>query len=180
MLLTYKEARKQVGSRSELARALESGAMRRIARNLYATDGEDSMLEALSMLYPEAIATGQTALYLQGLIDSPPDVIELATKRGGTKISNPAIRQSFIPQEWLRLGASTLVHDGAEVRVYDRERMLLELMRSRSKMPYDIYREAVGSYRKLADELDIYKLEEYAASMPRGGSYLGRVLEEVF
>ena len=180
MLLTYKEANAQSGGRYGLRQALASGKLKHLARNLYATEASDSTLGSLSKLYPDAIITGPTALFLHGIIDLPPERIDVATKRGGTKISSPTISQSYIPQEWLQVGASTIFHDGAELKVFDLERMLLELMRSRNKIPYDIYREAVNSYRKLADRLDIYKLEEYASQIPRGQSYFNRLLEEVF
>lgn len=179
MLVTYQEAKERRGGRYGIARALRLGELRHVGRNLYATSDDCGQLEAVLKLYPDAIATGQTALYLHGLIDLPPDMLDLASKRGGTKIASESVRQAFIPEEWLELGASTTVHDGVTVRVFDLERMLLELMRSRNKLPYDIYREAVRSYRKLADKLDIYKLEEYAYAMPRGRSYLNRVLTEV-
>lgn len=180
MLMTYSEAKEKAGGRYALAKSIESGNMRRLSHNLYATGENDGMLAALGKLYPEAIATGQTALYLHGLIDSPPELFDLATKRGGTKIRNEVIRQTFIPEGWLRLGVTTLSHDGADVRAYDLERMLLELMRSRNKLPYDVYKEAIGSYRRIADRLDVYRLEEYAHAMPCGKAHLRRVLEEVF
>lgn len=180
VVLTFQEAKEKHGSRYGVARALNRGELRHIGRNLYSTDDDDEQLEAILKLYPDAIATGQTALYLHGLIDLPPDLFDLASKRGGTKISNDAVRQTFIPEEWLGLGETSIAHDGELVKVYDLERMLLEVMRSRNKLPYDIYREAIGSYRRLAENLDIYKLEAYADAMPRGQSYLNRALEEVF
>ncbi len=72
------------------------------------------------------------------------------------------------------------VFNGVEVKIFDLERMLLELMRPRTKLPYDTYRKAVISFRKYADTLDIYKLVEYASSIPRGQSFLRRALENVF
>lgn len=180
MLMTYQEAAAQMGGRYGLRRAVGAGRLRHVGRNLYSAGEDGGVLESLSTLRPDAIATGATALYLHGLVDLPPEQVEVATKRGGTKIADPRIRQRFVPSDWLEVGASTAVHDGCEVRVYDLERMLLELMRSRNKLPYEIYREAVGSYRRLADKLDIYKLEEYASRIPRGQSYLDRTLEEVF
>lgn len=180
MFLTYKEAKNQYGGQYGLRKAVGSGKIRHLARNLYTTEVSDGLLGSLATLYPDAIVTGPTALYLHGLIDLPPERFDIATKRGGTKITNPMIRQSFIPQEWLQVGTTTTHHDGTTVTIFDLERMLLEIMRSRNKLPYDIYREAVGSYRRLADSLDIYKLEEYASRIPRGQSYLNRALEEVF
>lgn len=180
MLMTYQEAREKMGGRYSLNRAVQSGKVYRIARNLYSTKEGDGVLELLSKRYPDAIVTGATALYLHGLIDMPPELVDVATRRGGTKLSAPWVSQSFIPQEWLQVGVSTVTHDGTKVRAYDLERMLLELMRSRNKLPYDIVREAVNSYRKIANQLDIYKLEDYADRIPRGRSYLDRILEEVF
>lgn len=179
-MLTYQEALAEAGSRHRLRKMLETGELHKHSRNLYCRKSDrPSALAAIFKRYPRSIATGMTALYLHGLVDMPPDLVDIATKRGGTKISDPAIRQHFIPDEWLDVGSSHVMHDGESMPAYDRERMLLELMRSRNKIPYDIYREAVRSYRKAADSLDIYKLEDYARLIPRGESYLERALEEV-
>lgn len=126
------------------------------------------------------LSTDSTALCVHGLIGTPPDRIEVVTKRGGTRITNPTFSQSFIPQEWLQVGITISFFNGVEVKIFNLERMLLELMRSRTKLPYDIYRKAVISFRKYADALDIYKLEKYASNIPRGQSFLKRVLENVF
>ena len=64
--------------------------------------------------------------------------------------------------------------------MYDKERMLLELMRHEEQAAYDLYREAVRSYRREANDLDIYKLQDYAEAIPRGNAYLNRAMEEVF
>lgn len=179
-MFTYGEALERAGSRHALRKLLDSGDVRRVSRNLYCErDDAQSSLAGIFKLYPNAIVTGLTALYLHGLIDMPPDRVDVATKRGGTKIRSESVHQSFIPGSWLDVGASRIVFNGEELPVYDIERMLLELMRSRNKMPHDLYREAVRSYRERAAELDIYKLEDYAAKMPRGGSYLERAMEEV-
>ncbi len=179
-MLTYGEALGKAGGRHGLRKMLENGSMRRLSRNLYSErDDSESTLSAIFKLYPHAIITGLTALYLHGLIDMPPERIDIATKRGGTKVRNGSAHQLFIPESWLDVGATRIVFDGEDLPVYDLERMLLELMRNRNKIPYDLYREAVRSYRNRADELDIYKLQDYAAKMPRGESYLDRAMEEV-
>jgi len=69
---------------------------------------------------------------------------------------------------------------GTELAAYDPERMLLELMRSRNKLPYDLYREAVASFRRRSERLDIYRLQDYAEAIPHGEAHLERAMEEVF
>lgn len=180
MILTYSEALEHFGNRYQLRKAVAEGRLQRCGRGLYSTDDDISIIASVTTQYPDAVLTGTTALYLYGFIDMPPEQIDVATKRGGTKIPNQAVKQTFTPVESLDVGKSALEVDGQNVPTYDMERMLLELMRIRNKIPYDLYREAVQSYRKRADELDIYKLQDYAATIPRGNSYLERAMKEVF
>lgn len=90
------------------------------------------------------------------------------------------MRQHFIPEGWLGVGRSTVSVDGTELAAYDPELMLLELMRSRNKLPYDLYREAVASFRRRSERLDIYRLQDYAEAIPHGEAHLERAMEEVF
>lgn len=90
------------------------------------------------------------------------------------------MRQHFIPEGWLGVGRSTVSVDGTELAAYAPERMLLELMRSRNKLPYDLYREAVASFRRRSERLDIYRLQDYAEAIPHGEAHLERAMEEVF
>lgn len=53
-------------------------------------------------------------------------------------------------------------------------------MRSRNKLPYDLYREAVASFRRRSERLDIYRLQDYAEAIPHGEAHLERAMEEVF
>lgn len=180
MLLTYKEALDELGSRHHVRKAVSLGQLRHVGRGMYSTDEQEDSLAVIARKYPNGILTGQTALYVHGLIDSPPEKIDLATKRGGTKIADQAVRQHFVPAEWLEVGKSRIEVDGVTLPAYNEERMLLELMRSRNKLPYDLYREAVASFRNRADKLDIYKLQDYAERIPHGESRLNRAMEEVF
>lgn len=179
MLLSYKEAIDKLGSRHYVRKAVSLGQLHHAGRGMYSTDENEDPLGVIAKRHPDGILTGQTALYAHGLIDAPPNKIDLATKRGGTKISDQTVQQHFIPAEWLEVGKSRVEVDGTILPAYDLERMLLELMRSRNKIPYDLYREAVASYRRRADEIDVYKLQDYAETMPRGDAYLDRAMEEV-
>ena len=181
MTMTYRDALEEYGSRYRLRKALSKGEVIRRFRGLYAKADElESPLADIAARYPDAILTGATALYLHGLIDMPPETIDAASATGATKIVIPGIRQTFVRPDVLEVGKIEMEADGAHVAVYNEERMLLELMRTRNKLPYDLYREAVQSYRREADELDIYKLQDYAEAIPRGSAYLNRAMEEVF
>ncbi len=179
MVITYQEALAKLGSRYRVRKAVSEGALHPVGRGVYSTSRHEDTLAVIAKRYPGAILTGQTALYAHGLVTAPPDRIDLATKRGGTKIRDAAVRQHFIPEWWLGVGRTTVPVDGVELAAYDLERMLLELMRSRNKLPYDLYREAVSSFRKRSERLDVYRLEDYAEVIPRGEAYLERAMAEV-
>ena len=180
MLLTYQEALKRYGTRYRILKAISEEELIPVERNCYATEDDYDSLEVIMKKYPETIVTGLSAYYLHGLTDVIPSAIDIATRRNGTTINDDRVIQHFIPAQWVGVGMSALVHDGVTVVVYDLERMLLELARNRNKMPYDIYKEVVSSYRRRADEVDIYKLQDYAAKIPRGDKYLAIALKEVF
>ena len=41
--------------------------------------------------------------------------------------------------------------DGATIPIYDKERMIIELLRNKNKMPKDLYKEVMGDYRRIWD-----------------------------
>ena len=77
------------------------------------------------------------------------------------------IRQHYIQPGILDIGVTTMTRRDATIRIYDRERMLIELLRNKNKLPFDYYKEILGNYRGLIDELDIERVQEYAATFPK-------------
>ena len=63
-----------------------------------------------------------------------------------------------------------------QVSVYNRERMFVELMRASASKAPDYYAELIGSYRKIANELDLYAVEEYMDMFERN-SYMAVILQ---
>ena len=41
-----------------------------------------------------------------------------------------------------------------KINIYDKERMLIDLARNKNKIGYDLYKEIISNYRKLANSLD--------------------------
>ena len=46
-----------------------------------------------------------------------------------------------------------------EIKIYSKERMLIEVVRNKSKLPYDYYKEIIGRHRKLVNEMDIQEVQ---------------------
>ena len=53
------------------------------------------------------------------------------------------------------------------IPIFDRERMLIELVRYKSKLTYNYYKEIFGNYRRLLPQLDPEKIRDYAEAVPK-------------
>ena len=66
------------------------------------------------------------------------------------------------------------------INIYNRERLLIELIRKKKQIPFDYYKEIISNYRAIVDELDMYKIEEYL-SLFKNDESLSNILQmEVF
>jgi predicted transcriptional regulator of viral defense system len=160
-LMTYKEAEGQFGSQYRLKLAVENGEIFKIESGVYSRRPDTNEFEVIGKRYPHAIFTGETAHYLHGLTDVIPDKIHLATKRNATRINDSRVTQLFVKERLFEPGGTAINYDGSEVRIYDKERLLVELLRKSHVLPFDYYKELIANYRKIAEDLDFYKIEEY-------------------
>ncbi len=70
--------------------------------------------------------------------------------------------------------------DHVTCRIYDKERMLIELLRFKNKLPYDYYKEILGNYRMQISNLDIERIQKYAAIFPKSKMINTLLESEVF
>lgn len=90
------------------------------------------------------------------------------------------VKQIFVPKSIFELGRVTQKHNGIDISIYDKERILIELIRYKNKLPYDYYKEIIRYYRKHIDELEIWRIQEYVEIFPKS-RFINNILEqEVF
>ena len=58
--------------------------------------------------------------------------------------------------------------------------MLIELARSKNQMGYDMYKEIITNYRKIADSLDMEKIENYLSYFHYEDRLFEIIQDEVF
>lgn len=87
--------------------------------------------------------------------------------------------QSFLKDDIFEAGITEVKYNNSAVRVYDRERLLIEMIRFRSKVPLDYYKEIINNYRVIAFELDFGLVEEYAALFKNSATLMRTVQMEV-
>lgn len=166
-VMTYEQALADAGSAFLLRKKLKSKELHKLSRGAYSKVEHPDPLVLAHVLYPEAVVTMDSALYAHGLTDVIPDEVHLATSRSSTRIARPGYRQYFTEGSLLAPGAVDIAWDGGTARMYNRERMLVEVMRRQASLPLDYYKEVMGFYRKIVDDLDIALVEDYMALFKR-------------
>ena len=179
MLLTYQECLAQYGSDYQIKKEIGNGALFMKEKGIYSTSRNVSEIDVIMRKYPKAVCTWKSAFYYHSLTDVIPDHYYLATKRTDTRIKDPRVIQSFLKDVIFDAGITEIQYINSSIRIYDRERMLIELMRFKARMPLDYYKEIINSYRRLSFELDFGIVEEYAAMFKNGAKLMNTIQMEV-
>lgn len=178
-VMTYESAVNQAGSRSALEVKVENGELFKIDRGIYATVEHPDPLVVAHVIYPKAVVTMDSALYLYGLTDTLPEDVHLATARDATRIARLGYHQYFIEKGLLEPGAVVVERDQGPIRIYDKERLLVEVMRRQALLPLDYYKEVINSYRHITEELDIRQVEDYMSLFKRQDAMFDILQREV-
>lgn len=180
MLKTYNELIEEQRTDYRIRKLLAAGALCRIEKGIYSDSSDVSALAVLAKRYPNAVVTMESAFYYHSLTDEIPAVYSLATDKHAFPMRDSRVRQFYVDSRIFNVGVATMKRSGIEFRIYDRERMLIELVRYKKKLPYDLYKEVVRNYRDIVYELDIERLQKHAALFPRGSRIMEAIEAEVF
>lgn len=167
MIYTYTECLEKYGSKYNINKKISEGTLYKQEKGIYSDEKHVSWLQIIVKKYPKAIITMNSAFYYHNLTDVIPEQYYLATTRGSAKIADKRVVQIFENSENLMMGAENIVHNGVEILMYNRERMLVELLRNKNKLAFDYYKEILNNYRELIHELDIRLIQDYAYELPK-------------
>ena len=169
MLMTTLECMAKYGSFYRIAQAVRRGELHKVSHGVYSDDRRHRSVELLLKKYPAAAVTMLSAYYYYGLTDNVPDKIHLAVERDGTKIRDENVIEYFVPKGTGGIGVVNTVLHGMELRIFDKERLLIETL----------YHEVIGSYRKEVGVLYPAKIEDYLESFPKKNVIFDAIKREV-
>ena len=129
MVITYSDCLERWKSDYQIKKQIADGKLYQIEKGVYADTPDVSILAILSSKYPKAVFTMDSAFYYHGLTDVIPDEYHIATDRHSMHLSDKRIRQYYIQSDIFEVGVTTMTRRDATFRIYDRERMLIELLR---------------------------------------------------
>ena len=152
----------------------------KIEKGIYSDNNNVNYLEVLTKKYPNAIFTLDSAFYYHNLTDVIPKKEYLALRRNSTKISDNRVKVIYYQDKFFEIGKSSLKVNGVEIQIYDKERMLIELIRNRKTLGFDYYKEIIGNYREIKDSLNTKKIAEYISKFAIEDYLYDVIMKEVF
>lgn len=167
MLYSYDECIKKYGNSYQIEKMLKEEQIYKIERGIYSDKRVVSELDVIVFKYPKAVFTMDSAFYYHSLTDVIPENFYLATDKDATKIPNTKVKQIFHRKNQFDVGIITMEYQNTTIQIYNKERMLIELIRNKNNMPFDYYKEIIESYRKIIDSMDIEKLQDYIEKFPK-------------
>ncbi len=180
MIYNYNEIKDKFGSDYQVKKAISNGMLYKLESGLYSDKESIHYLDIFTKKYPKAIISGDSAYYYHNLTDVIPKKIYMTTDRNSGRFKDNHIEQSYEIDNYFSLGKTSIEYEGVKINIYDKERMLLEIIKNKNNTSYDYYKEIINNYRKIRDNLDIMKLQNYSNIYPNGEKLMEMIQDEVF
>ena len=162
--------------------AIASFKYRKIAPGLYTDSANgENYLNVIFNRYENITVTMQTAFEYYDLTDLNYGRYTIAFPHGSRIVKDEKMKQFFVEKDIYDIGRVKVKKNGFEFYIYNKERLLIELVRNKAKLPYDYYKEIVNSYRSLIrdGQIDTGLLLKYAKAFKRGNNIIEKIMEVV-
>ena len=139
--------------------------LERVAHGIYAT--QDSWIDDLYILHqrcPHGVFSHEEALYYHGLTDREPTrhVLTVYTGYNTKRLTESGCKIYTVKRELLEVGKINVIDSfGYEIPIYDLERTMCDIVRSRHNIEAQDLTTALKSYVKRKDK-DLNRLMSYA------------------
>ena len=180
MILLYKNLIQQYKSDYEIKKLIKEGKLFKIEKGIYSDNNNVNYLEILTKKYPNAVFTMESAFYYHNLTDVIPEKEYLALRRNSTKIRDKRIKVIYSQDNLFEIGKSFLNVNNIDIPIYDKERMLIELIRNRKNLGFDYYKEIINNYREIRETLNTKKIAEYISKFAIEDYLYDVIMKEVF
>ena len=137
-------------SKRTLAKYVEARGLERAAHGVYMA--EDAWKDDYFLLYTrnnKIVFSHESALYLYTLMDREPSITTVTVPKNynSTHIGKQGVRVIHTKPEWYSMGVTHIwTSFGHEVPVYDRERTLCDIIRTRREVEVQTFQTAVREY----------------------------------
>ncbi|QSX07686.1 type IV toxin-antitoxin system AbiEi family antitoxin domain-containing protein [Alkalibacter rhizosphaerae] len=149
--------------RTYLQQMVKMGKLEKVDHGTYvAVDAIEDEMYTIQTKYSKIIFSHETALFLHGLSDRTPFEYAVTVPSGYKAVSRlkESCKIYYIRRELHDLGCTTMVSAfGNPIRVYDVERTICDIVRSRNRMDVQIFLQAIKEY--FSSESNARKIIKY-------------------
>lgn len=155
---------------ADIQRLLEEGLIEKVKWGYYhwIDEFDGSEVVIINNLFPDAVLCMETALFYYKYSDRTPAEWNVAinknTSRRRTKIEYPFVKAYRVEPALLSLGETKGKIDSTEVRIYDRDRTICDILRNMNKMDKEIFNKAIQNYVKDSKK-NVPNLLQYAKEL---------------
>lgn len=179
MIIRHKELVNKGYSAYQIKKMVNDGKLYFVKKGVYSTEPQINYFEVITKKHPNAIFTLETACYIYKLKNNLPDMYFVASKQKDRKMKEEYIKQIFMTDSLYEVGINNLTYQGVNIKAYDLERLLIEVVRNKTNIEYDSYKEIIDSYSKISKLLNKRKLELYLPYF-KNPKIIERINKEVF
>ena len=155
---------------ADIQKLLDEGLIEKIKWGYYhwvdSFDGQE--VKIINRLFPDAVLCMETALFYYHYSDRNPAewniTVDKNVSRNRTKIDYPFVKAYRVEPYLVRLGEMKGSIDFVDVRIYDRDRTICDVLRNMSKMDKEIFNKAVQGYVRDTQK-NIPNLMKYAKEL---------------
>lgn len=154
----------------DIQRMLKAGLIEKVKRGYYhwtMGSGKGDVV-IISRLFPDGILYMETALFYYGYSDRNPAewniAIDKNASRQRTRIDYPSIKAYRLEPALLSIGVTRGEINFTDVRIYDRDRTICDVLRNMNKMDKEIFNKAIQGYVN-DPQKNVPNLIEYAKTM---------------
>ena len=119
----------------------------------------------IARLFPNAVIFLESALMHYEYTDRIPSPWQIAVDKDSKKskydIAYPLIQPFYIEFKFLEVGLDVIQIDGVDVKIFDRDRTICDILRYENKIENEVFSEAIKRYSKDSKK-NIRNLFEYA------------------
>ncbi len=153
-------------SSRQIKRLLNEGIITKAKRGFYElTDYVIREEVIIARLFPRAVIFLESALFQYGYTDRIPLAWQIAVDRYSKttqyRIDYPLIEPYYLKPKFLDIGVDIIEIDGIEIKIYNRDRTICDVLRYEKKLEKEVFNNAIGRYIEDSKK-NIRKLFEYA------------------
>ncbi|MEG0221994.1 MAG: type IV toxin-antitoxin system AbiEi family antitoxin domain-containing protein [Clostridia bacterium] len=151
-----------------LLQLCKKNTIERVSRGvyMYASKYEDEYY-TLQTRCNKGVFSHETALYLYDLSDRVPLTVSMTvpSNYGASNLKNENVKLFYIKDDIYEMGITTIKSNyGNNLKVYDIERTICDIIRSKKRIDVALFTDALKRYVKSKDK-DLIKLNKYAKAL---------------